>query len=391
MSLIPLSFTTACHLLNDVLTEQTAVYSREFAQAAFGCCPLGRHEHKDRRIQDIKALKKLENEALHQLMDAHHNLLHARKRATANAFPGTNTRLASVEKRHTTLNVQTIPGRFAGKLHHRKYHGSTGNNSESYRESIFLDNEGKAHWYHKKTHHSFLSNGSPYGDAHHLTSCPEDCINWCNPLGAIPRTSTDSSSKSSTKSEKWKRAEGILLTSTIATAAGSESTNMARNLSSLTIPKPANNYPLLDDGVWEIPADFLRSVKKNLLRLSAGILNWFIELRDVNKDWESKSAFAVVTFTSRQAALAARHCLTDGRGQNQWITYESLPLPPLADKAPCDIITCRNCCRPVTVTLGKNDVLARSCLSWTLLCLIYCFYVSMTVVHYSSKRYFLYI
>lgn len=387
MLLIPLSVTTACSLVNDALTEQTAVYSREFAQAAFGCCPLGRHEHKDRRIQDIQTLKKLENEALHQLTDAHHNLLHARKRATANAFPGTNTRLASVEERHTTLTHQTIPGRFGGKLRHRNHHGSTATNSESHRESILLDKEGKAHWYRNEAHHSFLPNGSPYGDTQHLTSCPEDCLNWCNPLGAIPRTSTDSSSKSSTKSDKWKRAEGILLTSTIAATASNESINMARNVSSLTIPKPASDDPILDDGVWEIPTEFLGYVKHILLRFFTGIVNWFIELRDVNKDWESKSAFAVVTFTSRQAALAARHCLTDGRGQNQWITYESLPLPPLADKAPCDIITCRNCCRPVTVTLGKNDVLARSCLSGTLLFLIYCFYVSMTILYDSSNRF----
>jgi hypothetical protein len=390
VSLIYLSFVTVLPLLYTVITEQTAIYSREFAQAAFGCCPLGRREHKDRIIQDIHTLKKLEKEALHQLMDAHHNLLHARKRATANALPGTNTKFASEEERHTfegpqtieegqssTLTHRTIPGRFTGKLYHRKHLSSTNTTFESSRESILFDNEGKAHWYHNESHHSVLPNGSSYADPNFLTSCPEECLNWRNPLGSIPRTSTDSSGKSSTKSDKWKRVESILQTSTIVAAATNEGTNMARDLSSLTIAKPTSDEPSLDDGVWEFPSDCLGYMKGHLAGFFTVILNWFIDLRDVNKDWESKSAFAVVTFTSRQAALAARHCLTDGRGENQWITYESLPLPPLADKAPCDIITCRNCCRPVTVTLGKNDVMARSCLSGTILVLIYCFYVSM--------------
>jgi hypothetical protein len=394
VSLFSLSFATVLPLLSTVITEQTAIYSREFAQAAFGCCPLGRREHKDRRIQDIHTLKKLEKEALHQLMDAHHNLLHARKRATANALPGTNTKFGSEEERHTfegpqtmeeglssTLPHRTIPGRFSGKPYHRKHLSSTTTTFESSHESILLDNEGKAHWYHNESHHSVLPNRSPYSDTNFLTSCPEECLNWCNPLGSIPRTSTDSSGKSSTKSDKWKRVESILQTSTVVAAATNDGANMARDLSSLTISKPTSDDPFLDDGVWEFPSDCLGYVKGHLARFFTGLLNWFIDLRDVNKDWESKSAFAVVTFTSRQAALAARHCLTDGRGQNQWITYESLPLPPLADKAPCDIITCRNCCRPVTVTLGKNDVMARSCLSGTILFLIYCFYVSMIILY----------
>ncbi len=154
MSLIYLSFVTVLPLLYTVITEQTAIYSREFAQAAFGCCPLGRREHKDRIIQDIHTLKKLEKEALHQLMDAHHNLLHARKRATANALPGTNTKFASEEERHTfeepqtieegqssTLTHRTITGRFTGKLYHRKHLISTNTTFESSLESILLDNE----------------------------------------------------------------------------------------------------------------------------------------------------------------------------------------------------------------------------------------------------------
>jgi hypothetical protein len=179
-------------------------------------------------------------------VDAHHNLLHARKRATANALPGTNTKFASEEERHTfeepqtieegqssTLTHRTITGRFTGKLYHRKHLISTNTTFESSLESVLLDNEGKARWYHNESHHSVLPNGPPYVDPNFLTSCP----------GSIPRTSTDSSGKSSTKSDKWKRVESILQTSTIVAAATNEGTNMARDLLSLTIAKPTIDEP----------------------------------------------------------------------------------------------------------------------------------------------------
>jgi len=41
--------------------------------------------------------------------------------------------------------------------------------------------------------------------------------------------------------------------------------------------------------------------------------------------------FAVVTFTSRQAAVAARQCMSDGGGLNRWVEIGELPVPPLAD------------------------------------------------------------
>lgn len=63
-----------------------------------------------------------------------------------------------------------------------------------------------------------------------------------------------------------------------------------------------------------------------------------------------ESTYAVVTFTSRQAAVAARACLADGRGAGRWSTLKDMPIPPLSDAAPGDVITFRNCCRPVTLS-----------------------------------------
>ena len=65
--------------------------------------------------------------------------------------------------------------------------------------------------------------------------------------------------------------------------------------------------------------------------------------------------YAVVTFTSRQAAIAARQCTADGSGLGRWQEVEDLPIPPLADSAPWDICLCRRCCRPVTLTINDSQ------------------------------------
>lgn len=52
-------------------------------------------------------------------------------------------------------------------------------------------------------------------------------------------------------------------------------------------------------------------------------------------------SYAVVTFTSRQAAIAARQCLADGRGVHRWSQVDDIPIAPLADSPPCQPFFCR--------------------------------------------------
>ncbi len=66
-------------------------------------------------------------------------------------------------------------------------------------------------------------------------------------------------------------------------------------------------------------------------------------------------SYAVVTFTSRQAAIAARQCLSDGSGLDGWREVDRIPIPPLADALPWNICDCRGCCRPVTLTLPSQE------------------------------------
>jgi Calcium-dependent channel, 7TM region, putative phosphate/Late exocytosis, associated with Golgi transport len=87
-----------------------------------------------------------------------------------------------------------------------------------------------------------------------------------------------------------------------------------------------------------------------------------------------ESSYAVITFTSRQAAVAARACLADGRGANRWMTLKEIPIPPLADAAPFDFITFRNCCRPVTLSINERQKNFRNYLSLIFLGFLFVFY-----------------
>ena len=62
---------------------------------------------------------------------------------------------------------------------------------------------------------------------------------------------------------------------------------------------------------------------------------------------------------SRQAAVAARQCLADGRGMEYWNEYEDIAVPPLAD-APTFSLRSRDFLRPVTVTIPSQYKVARN-------------------------------
>jgi hypothetical protein len=76
-------------------------------------------------------------------------------------------------------------------------------------------------------------------------------------------------------------------------------------------------------------------------------------------DWGRDSTYAVVTFTSRQAAVAARHCLADSRGADRWVTVSEIPSPPLADAPVCNMSSFRGCVRPVTLSISDKQKILR--------------------------------
>ena len=54
-------------------------------------------------------------------------------------------------------------------------------------------------------------------------------------------------------------------------------------------------------------------------------------------------SYCVVTFTCRQAAVAARQCLADGKGLHAWEQVSNIPMNPLADAPPLTPFFCRGC------------------------------------------------
>jgi hypothetical protein len=94
----------------------------------------------------------------------------------------------------------------------------------------------------------------------------------------------------------------------------------------------------------------------------------------------STDSYAVVTFTSRQAAIAARQCLVDGSGIDRWREVAAIPIPPLADATPCNICDCRGCCRPVTVTLPQESKRWRkNCV--ILFVVLFCFFYTIPLTY----------
>lgn len=99
------------------------------------------------------------------------------------------------------------------------------------------------------------------------------------------------------------------------------------------------------------------------------------DVKNVVKDsMVRESSYAVVTFMSRQAAVAARQCLADGRGQGRWVTFSDIPVPPLADAVPYNIFFCRGCCRPVSLSIHSTQKRLRFHFAMAWLFTIYVFY-----------------
>jgi len=130
----------------------------------------------------------------------------------------------------------------------------------------------------------------------------------------------------------------------------------------------------LTTGVWHMPdvkklpdqyaTSFKSWVRQSITDLRASISQ---KTRGVVNDMSSDATFAVVTFTSRQAAVAARQCLADGRGLGKWEPVQNIPVPPLADAAVCDFKTCRGCCRPVSLTAPREQQFVRKIVTWGIL------------------------
>mgnify|MGYP007080232291 CR=1 FL=1 len=97
------------------------------------------------------------------------------------------------------------------------------------------------------------------------------------------------------------------------------------------LTKVSQKYTV-DDGRWaSLTCKWLVGhIKGKILNL----LMWTREESEKMADVTARdSTYAIVTFTSRQAAIAARRCLADGRGAKSFNALKAIPVPPLADSS----------------------------------------------------------
>ncbi|KAG7368157.1 protein of unknown function DUF221-domain containing protein [Nitzschia inconspicua] len=131
----------------------------------------------------------------------------------------------------------------------------------------------------------------------------------------------------------------------------------------------------ISNGSWKMPTfrnvceSFLFSLKHIFKPVTTAL-----QTSDIVDDLASESHYAVVTFTSRQAAAAARHCLADSRGADRWDVLHDIPSPPLADAPVFNTSGFRGCVRPVTISINEKQKMLRHYLAMCMLGIIYFFY-----------------
>jgi hypothetical protein len=130
-------------------------------------------------------------------------------------------------------------------------------------------------------------------------------------------------------------------------------------------PRNASRLRHIASGRWRLPLSY--SWKDLLLRKGRAVVQNNRVLKhaafksgDIVNSVVQQSTYAVVTFTSRQAAIAARQCVADGSGLDRWVEIEDIPIPPLADAPPWNLLACRGVCRPVTMTINDNQKRCRN-------------------------------
>lgn len=125
----------------------------------------------------------------------------------------------------------------------------------------------------------------------------------------------------------------------------------------------------LFSGAWK--CSNINLFKDCVLRITNRFQNPVKNTLDTMSEIKSTSTFAIVTFTNRQAAVAARKCTSDGRGYGRWKSVSDLPIAPLADASVGDITDCRGCCKPVTLTINRKQKWMRQFITICSLFLIY--------------------
>lgn len=305
--------------------EQFAVYSREFAQSAAACCPNGCCERRLRHAR-IDELLIMEQEAIAEVQAANEELEKAQTKvvkckqdsdhpAAPPQSPIATTRLDLSESLETEAALMSRPM--------TKVRSGGSESLGDIVENMVAQNQAQ----------------SPLPEEE---SCPFNID-----------TGSDARRRgaSANESDQWSLVESMV----------NEAHNKDGSLRSV--------QKHLDSGAWKMPKPIgIKKLFDDWRKAAANTTDRVVDTL------ARESSYAVVTFTSRQAAVAARHCLADGRGFGRWIAADNIPVPPLADAAPFSICPCRGCCRPVTLNINDRQKTARRYLTILILVAFYIFY-----------------
>ena len=184
------------------------------------------------------------------------------------------------------------------------------------------------------------------GDEQHQYDTEEAAI---YPLGTMPGKA-ELRKRSSNSDQQWAKVQSIVVENSIPRRS-------PRGWSPRKKVKPREMH----DGRWKWP--FSESWRRMLVHRSKVIVeknkkklkHAASQSGKFAKTVVGNSTYAVVTFTSRQAAIAARQCLADGSGLGNWKAVEDIPVPPLSDAVPYNLLSTRDLCRPVTLSINENQ------------------------------------
>lgn len=356
--------------------EQQAVYSREMAQGAAACCPNGCCEGRVRR-HPIDRLLEMEDETICRLEKAQYELQCAQMQAAMSSADGNETAPDSPDE--DDIVASATPGKGSrdrlGIAPQSRYgtpepqvrDDSPGPCSPASpfvaratspfnKNDTFLTMNSEGMFRVRKTATFDVEEGVSSSESHTVrrrnnTSTSEDTL----------------LSSGKQQSDQWDQVNRILRLENVANdrASGED------------CESNSNNEQHIETGAWKHPLTSFASAIKTECCSGLRAVGKLVKGKAADplaKKIAKDTTYAAVTFSSRQAAVAARHCLADGRGRQRWLSLHTVPVPPLADAAPCDIITCRGCCRPVTLNLNSNQLMIRRYAALASLLLIYVFY-----------------
>lgn len=327
--------------------EQTAVYGRELAQSASNFCPFGCCEGRIRRSTNLESLQEMEQKASRSLHQSKQELDAARQ-LFLNTLADVEDESDNDEDDDMPVEIPRHYGIIPPSRRIRKIHDKRG--------------------------------------SHHRLSQEDD---------SSPRQKLRN--RGNTPQRKKKKSVTMELPEIRSPLSGNRiSLDTAQLMESIdALPTPIPMTPKMRKRRSSSIAWVMFLCVRNMLDPRW----WFWCLNEIRlkrwgvipaafKELKRESAYAVVTFTSRQAAAAARQSLLQGDDNCDFakfgMTLHDLPTPPLADAAAWTGFPCRYFCRPVTITLNDIQKNLRLYLILSWLGLMYIFY-TIPLTHVASQ------